>query len=50
MPKPPSTWTQISIGLSRDEKEHLDECVAKSGKSRNRFIRDLIAAVRRKDG
>lgn len=50
MPKPPSTWVTHSIGLPENELEDLKIKAAAAGKTPNRFLRDLIAAVRRKDG
>ena len=36
--------TYVSVMMTLSEKEHLEQVVAASGKNRNRYLRDLIAA------
>lgn len=38
----------VSIQMSPEEKATLDAAVERSGKRRNRFLRDLIATLRPK--
>lgn len=45
MPKQTKDTVYVSIQLSQAEKDILDEAVARSGKTRNRFLRDMIAAL-----
>ncbi len=37
-----------SVSLSPEEAEHLEQLVAESGKTRNRYLRDLLAAQKTK--
>jgi predicted DNA-binding protein len=38
-----------SISLSPEEDAHLEQLVAESGKTRNRYLRDLIASQKTRD-
>lgn len=45
MPKKGIDTVYISVQMTDTEKQTLDEAVAESGKTRNRFIRDWIASL-----